>query len=298
MRIASHSVSDAVVRQIQKIGSQQAHLQNQVATGQRIFQPEDDPIAVSRVLNLESEGRQMLQYTRNAGRALEISQATYSGLQGLKKISDRGTEIGTLGSSTADADATAAYATEVDQLLEQALQLANSKLGNDYLYAGTAVDAVPFTATRDGSGRITAVTYAGNTDRAEIPLSSSTTVTPGASGDTNLALGGFLNHLIALRDGLAATSHAAITTAQSGLLTAEDELVSALGEHGGVQTRIEASQAQVSDIAATVETRISDEADADMPSTIVKLTQSQTAYQAALQSAASIMKLSLLDYIN
>jgi flagellar hook-associated protein 3 FlgL len=34
-----------------------------------------------------------------------------------------------------------------------------------------------------------------------------------------------------------------------------------------------------------------------MPSTIVKLNQTQTAYQAALQSAANIMKLSLLDYI-
>ncbi|MBI5688812.1 MAG: flagellin [Verrucomicrobia bacterium] len=298
MRIATHSVSDSVVRQIQKIGSQQARLQNQVATGQRIFQPEDDPIAVSRVLNLESESRQMLQYTRNADRALEISQATYSGLQGLKKISDRGTEIGTLGSAASDVDATRAYATEVEQLLEQALQLANSKLGNDYLYAGTAVDAQPFVATRDGAGRITAIAYAGNTDRAEIPLSASTTVTPNSSGDTNQAVGDFLNNLMALRDGLLAADHTAVQQAQSGLLATEDALVSALGEHGGVQTRIEASQAQVSDIAATVETRISDEADADMPSTIVKLTQSQTAYQAALQSAANIMKLSLLDYIN
>ena len=34
-----------------------------------------------------------------------------------------------------------------------------------------------------------------------------------------------------------------------------------------------------------------------LPLTIVRLNQSQTAYQAALQSAANIMRISLLDYI-
>jgi flagellar hook-associated protein 3 FlgL len=43
---------------------------------------------------------------------------------------------------------------------------------------------------------------------------------------------------------------------------------------------------------------VSKETDADMPTTIMKLNQTQTAYQAALQSAASIMKISLLDYIH
>jgi len=42
---------------------------------------------------------------------------------------------------------------------------------------------------------------------------------------------------------------------------------------------------------------VSGEVDADMPSTIVALNQAQTAYQAALQSSAKIMKISLLDYI-
>jgi flagellin-like hook-associated protein FlgL len=34
-----------------------------------------------------------------------------------------------------------------------------------------------------------------------------------------------------------------------------------------------------------------------MPTTIVRLNQSQTAYQAALSSAANIMRMSLLDYL-
>ena len=297
MRIATNSVSDSIVRQIQSLSSQQARLQNQVSTGQRIFQAEDDPSAVGRVLNLETEQRQIAQYTRNTDRALELSQATFSGLQGIKKVSDRATEIGTLGSGATSPDAMRAYASEVGQLIEQALQLANTKLGNDYLYAGTAVDAPPFVATRDASGQITSVAYAGNAARTDIPLSSSSSIAPGTTGDTNLGLRDFLNHLVSLRDGLTAADTAAVTTAQTGLIGTEDELVSALGEHGGIQSRIEANQAQQKDLATSLESLVSKETDADLPTTIVKLNQTQTAYQAALQSAANIMRISLLDYI-
>jgi flagellar hook-associated protein 3 FlgL len=141
------------------------------------------------------------------------------------------------------------------------------------------------------------VTYAGNTASSAIPLSSTSELSPGSNGDTNLGLRDFLNQLIALRDGLKAGSQSADETAQTGLIAAEDILVSALGEHGGVQTRIEASRTQLGDLATSIETLVSNETDADLPSTIVKLTQTQTAYQAALQSAASIMRLSLLDYL-
>ena len=55
MRISSNNVADAIVRQIQNLSNQQAKLQNQVSTGQRISQPEDDPAAVGRVLTLESK---------------------------------------------------------------------------------------------------------------------------------------------------------------------------------------------------------------------------------------------------
>jgi flagellar hook-associated protein 3 FlgL len=298
VRIATNSVSDNIVRQIQSLGSQQARLQNQVATGQRIFQPEDDPSAVGRVLNLETEQRQLAQFARNAGRALELSQATFSGLQGLKRISDRATEIGTLGSGAMSPDALHAYASEIGQLIEQALQLGNTKLGNDHLFAGTAVDAPPFVATRDAQGEITAVAYAGNTAQLAIPLSATSNIAPGAEGDTNLSIRDFLASLVTLRDALATAAPAAITTAQASLIAVEDQLVSAIGENGGIQSRIEASQAQQVDLATSLESLVSTETDADLPSTIVKLTQTQTAYQAALQSAANIMKISLLDYLH
>ena len=64
-----------------------------------------------------------------------------------------------------------------------------------------------------------------------------------------------------------------------------------------METRIEANRAQLLDRVMNIDKLISSETDVDLPSTIVKLNQTQTAYQAALQSAANIMRISLLDYL-
>ena len=297
MRITNNTLSENIVRQIQQLGQQQARLQTQVATGQRIEQPEDDPSAVGRVLHLESERRQIAQYLRNADRALEISEVSFSGLQQIKKVSDRATEIGVLGAGAIGSEAAYAYASEVDQLIEQTLQLANTRFRNDYLFAGTAVDAAPFAATRDAGGRVTAVAYAGNSDRAQIPLSESSAIAPGVGGGTNVGLRDFLNQLVALRDALSVNSPGTVTAVQQQLVATEDDLVSALAEHGGIQLRIETNRTQQQHRSDSLESLVAAETDADLPTTIVRLNQSQTAYQAALQSAANIMRLSLLDYI-
>ncbi len=297
MRISSNTITENLVRQIQQLGTSQAKLQAQVAGGQRLTQAEDDPAAMGRVLNLSTEQRAMAQYARNANRALELSQASTSGLQQIKKLSDRATEIGVLGAGTAAPEAMQAYAAEINQLIEQAVQLGNSRFGNDYLYAGTAVDAAPFTALRDAQDRVTSVSYDGNTTQSPIALSETASVTAGTSGATNQGITDFLNHLVALRDALEARDSAAVTVAETGLITTEDVLVSSLAEQGAIQMRIEVNQAQQQDRLTDLEKLVASEVDADLPTTIVHLNQTATAYQAALQSAASIMRISLLDYI-
>lgn len=297
MRVSTLSISNTVIQQIQQLGSQQSKLQVQVATGQRIFNPGDDPTAVGRVLNLESESRMLGQYERNIDRAMELSQASYSALRELKKVSDRASEIGSLGAGVTSAESARAYAAEVDQLIEQAVQLGNTRFRNDYLFAGTAVDAAPFVASRGTDGKVTSVAYAGNADRTAISLSETTSVTPGTDNATNTGLRDFIGSLVALRDALTANDNSAVIAAQGSLLTSEDVLVNGVAEQGGIQTRIEASRTLLTSRSDDIQKLISAEADIDLPEAVVRLNQALTSYQAALQSSANIMRLSLLDYI-
>lgn len=310
MRIATISVTESILTQIQTLSSRQSQLQNQIATGQKIFQPEDDPSAVGRILTLDTESREIQQFQANAVRALELSQATYAGLQEIKKISDRAGEIATLGAGTASPDSYKAYAKEVNQLIEQTLQLSNSRLRNDYLFAGTAVDAAPFTAVRNAAGEVTEVTYVGNAAQTNVQLSELSSLSPGSTGATNMGLAntaagladpaqdrGFINHLIALRDALESGSNATVVASQLDLSTSEDLLVNALSQQGAIQLRIEINQSQQATRSQNLEKLISGEADADIATSVVKLSQTSTAYEAALASATKIMQMSLLDYL-
>jgi flagellar hook-associated protein 3 FlgL len=296
MRVATNSASEGVLTQIQRLAVRQSRLQKQVSTGQRVFQPEDDPSAVGRLLKLDVERRQISQYSRNADRALELSRASYSGLQELKKISDRAGELATLGAGASSPDAYRAYAKEVNQLIEQSLQLGNTRFRNDYIFAGTAVDTAPFTATR-ASGDVTAVAYAGNASQMQVQLSEVSSIAPGTTNATNLGMRDFINNLVALRDALNTGTSGAVSGVQTNLEASENLLVNALSEHGAIELRIEVNQKQQQSRADEIEKLVSNEADADLATSVVKLSQTSTAYEAALSSATKILQMSLLDYL-
>jgi flagellar hook-associated protein 3 FlgL len=297
MRIASNTVTDTILNQLQQGSVNQSNLQTQISTGLRISQPSDDPAAYGRVLNYQTSQREVAQYAKNASTALAVSQASYAGLQSLNSVSDRAGELAVLGASTLGATSMQSYAVEVNQLIEQAVQLGNTQYNNNYLYAGTAVDTPPFDATRDADGQITAVAYVGNTSQASIPLAAGSSVAPGAAGATNTGIGDFITRLIALRDALNSGDTSAVNATQAGLTDSGNLIISAVAETGGIQTRIEAAQSDLQSRATTLDTLISNEDSTDITTAVVKLSQAQTAYQAALASASKIMNTSLLDYI-
>jgi flagellar hook-associated protein 3 FlgL len=290
-------VTDTILNQLQQGSINQSNLQTQISTGLRISQPSDDPSAYGRVLVYQTSQREVARYAKNAAAALAVSQATYAGLQSVNAVAGRAGELAVLGASTLGATSMQSYAVEVNQLIEQAVQIGNTKYNNNYLFAGTAVDSPPFTVARDADGRITGVTYGGNDSQTSIPLSSGSQVAPSTTGATNTGIETFITQLIALRDALNSGDTGAVNATQAGLTDSGNLIISAIAETGGVQTRIEAAQSDLQSRSATLDTLISNEDSTDITTAVVKLSQAQTAYQAALASASQVMNTSLLDYL-
>ena len=86
MRVSANSFSDTLITQLGNLAVRQTRLQSQAATGQRVRLPEDDPVSLRRVLDLNSEFRSTGQYSRNIARQLELAQASFSGIKGIKPI--------------------------------------------------------------------------------------------------------------------------------------------------------------------------------------------------------------------
>ena len=297
MRVPTSTFTDRVALQLQQLSAQQSQLQNQISTGQRITDPSDDPAAMSRLLRVEAQKQQVQQFARNQGRALNISQATFSSLSGLKTISDRAGELSVLGSGVLTGQAAQAYATEVNQMIEQALQTGNTSFGNEHLFAGTKTDTAPYVAARNAAGEITSVNYVGAANGPAFQTSEGTQISPYTTGAENQHTAEFINNLVALRDALRSGNATAVQTTRPALQTSEDNLLVSISGVGAIQTRLEADGAQNASRFLDLDKLVSQDTDVDLATTLVKFQQTQNAYQAALQTGAQVMRLSLLDYL-
>lgn len=298
MRIATSTIYTNLVNQMQSLDSTQNTLETELSTGLSISQPSDNPSLMASTLNLVDESQQQAQYAANANTALQISQATYTGITQLNSLSNSVGEIAEQAASgTESSEEVGNYVAQINQYLQQAVQVGNSQFEGNYLFAGTAVDQPPYQATTDASGNITAVTYVGNTSQAGIPVGTSSTITPSSSGATNQGLASFMNQLISLRDALQTNNSAQIATAQSGLSASSDTIISAAADSSAVQAAIQSVQSQATSLQQNIGTTIAANTNTNVATTDTQLTEAQTAYQAVLESSARIMQLSLLNYL-
>jgi flagellar hook-associated protein 3 FlgL len=310
MRVATHTYSSSLVDHVSKLAQRQLRLQEEAASGQRIRRPEDDPAGVQRLFLHQDEVRSLRQYERNIGSTRDRAQATYSVLRELKKISDRAGELAVLADDTKSPEDLRSYAVEVSQLIKRAVQLGNTKWEGDYLFAGTQIDRSPFTASEDAAGNVTAVAYGGDTNIAQTEIAEGVTLSAQTVGANSTGAGprglladtrfgaDFFGHLISFQNHLLAADTTAIAaTNRSQLATDEENLLVHFSANGVVQARLEATLTAGESRVQALEGLVSREADVDIAETLVRLSQTQTAYQAALQSGARLMSLSLLDFI-
>lgn len=312
MRIAGTSFNNSMVNQLNYLTSQQFLLQSQVSTGQRIQKPADDPAGMAQALSLEADNSSAAQYAQNISTLQTGANTAYSALQQIKTISDRVGEIATMADGTSTSTQLQAYATEVNQLIQQAVQLGNTKNGNDYLFSGTKSDTPPFTATTDANGNVTAVTYQGNTSVAQTEIAQGTTTTidtPGAnttgSGPRGLLVDSrygadFFNHLISLQKDLASGNTAAIAKTDAPALTKdEDNIIYQISNNGVIQSQLDAAATTATNTQTSDQQSLTKVAGVDMTQAITSLSQAQSTYQAALASSSVLLQLqqSVLTYL-
>ena len=140
-----------------------SRFQTQLSSGTRINKLSDDPAGVERSLALRSELRNIEQFKKNIDDGvgwMELSEATLNELEGIF-IEVRGLAV--LGaSSTYNAAQRNAIANQVDQLLEHAVSLSESRYRGRYIFSGTQTGSVPYAPNRDENGNIVNIVPAGD----------------------------------------------------------------------------------------------------------------------------------------
>jgi len=310
MRVTFNSFPDTLLGRLQSLGSEQNKALTQLSTGQRIAAPSDDAPSMQRILNLRVEKKQSQQYHRNATDGLEVSKVTFSSLEQIKDLLVRASELSANVNGATSEQEFKAKASEIDQLIQQGLNVANTKLRGSYLLAGEAAGAsdAPFTATST-NGKVTQIAYrysvADQADDAnpQMHIGEDTKISAFATPRENREVADLLNKMIGMRNAMTdaptgtATKASAVMDLRDDLATQEDKILSALSRAGTIQYRLETAMKDLEVRYEGTEKLISTDADIDFAEATVRLNRAQMAYQAAIQSGARIQSNSLLDYL-
>ena len=312
MRISSSTFANDFLYQTNQLQQQQNTLQQEVTTGQKVTLPEDNPSAMAQVLNLQTSSASNSQYQSNVTALQSSATTSYGAMNSLKTISDRVSQIATLASSgTTSPSQLASYSSEVKNLLQEAVQIGNTQdAQGNYIFGGTNTGNSPFTAVTDASGNITGVTYNGNTSVASSEIAPNVTIsaqTPGANtsgaGPTGLfqdsrSGANLFANMISLQQNLASGNTAAInSTDVPALATDENNIITNISANGVLQSTLTNATNIATAQSTNLTSQISGLTNADLATALTRLNQTQTAYQAALESGTQIMQLSILNYL-
>lgn len=272
-----------------------ARLQEQLSSGRRIRRASDDPSAFTEARHMELLNDRFSQYLRSIKSSQTWVDHTQEGLDDLADLFTEAYEMGVrTNNATLSAGDRESQATKLESILENVVDVLNTRAGDEYVFAGSRTTVQPFTLAAG------TVTYDGNTGSRERHLGRDLRMNVNIDGqrlhDTGqgYTITGAIEGLItAIRSGNSASIDASIDQ----MTVARDHVIDLGGEAGSMANRLTLAENQLRDASHMVESRRSELEDLDFAQAMTELQQTQVGLQAAVQVASSVLNTTLLDYL-
>ena len=179
MRVSTQQIFSRGLQQIQDVTQQQQKTQLQLSTGKKVLTPADDPVASTRILELNQELVLNQQYQRNIELADGRLKLQDSSLAGVNDVVQRIRELAvTSGNGALSKADLGSIADEVEERLGQLAGLLNSQdAGGEYLFAGYQGNTKPFAENVSG-----AFEYQGDEGKRLVRIDASVTIATTENG--------------------------------------------------------------------------------------------------------------------
>ena len=178
MRVSALNSFLRGVNLIQGLQGDLNETQEQIATGRRILRPSQDPVGASSAMLLRENLGRLDQFDRNANSARSRLEYEEGALAAVNRTLNRWRELALrANNATEPQESRNLIATEMEQLLDDLVQLANTKDGSGrYLFAGNRDGVTPVT---NGPGGFV---YNGDQGQRLIRIGESREIFDGDSG--------------------------------------------------------------------------------------------------------------------
>jgi flagellar hook-associated protein 3 FlgL len=301
MRITNSTLSNNFMRNLSRNLEQMQKYQNQLSSGKLVSKPSDDPMLISKIMDLRANIGGNEQYNSNISDSIGWVETQDGALNGATGILQRIRELviyGANGSlSTSDRGA---IKDEVMQNIEGLKDVLNTNFDGRYIFGGKETKTPPF-AINEAANKFQ---YDGDNNNIEreigkqvnVELLTSGKMIMGEGTDDDPDLGILLNDIVKALD------KGGETDLLSGdLLDKVDKklesVLSLRSRIGAINNRLEAAKSRNEAENLNLNTLLSEREDIDIAEKFMEYSVMSTVYQASLSVGAKILQPGLLDYL-
>lgn len=309
MRVSTQQSYVSMTQSFNDLSSDLSHVVEQMATGKSILLPSDDPIAATRITQLNRQQSALDQYQSNIDSATAGMSQQESILDGVNNdllaIRD---DLLEAANGTNTADSLASLGQDIQSMTEAMVSALNYQdEDGHYVFGGTVNDRPPIVAVDDdGDGVTDSYIYQGNGDHRQ------TTVSNGVEVDTNVAVSDFfgdsldvLNTLTSLSKELQDPSvdpadpqvQSDIENAINTVDDASDSLNASIATIGETQNTMSMLSGAQTDIATSNDQLIGQLSDLDYGPASITFTGLEMAMEATLKTYSKVSELNLFSVI-
>lgn len=294
MRVTENMFTNKFLLNVNNARARMARLQDQISTGRRVLTPSDDPAAAERILRLKNAIARNDQFQNNVADGQAMVQATEQALSRFTELMLDAKDIVTRARSGGRTSELATLADELDRLLTDAVQTANTRFNGKYLFGGTQTTDPPFILAPDRSN--VTVNPNGITGTIEVMVNEGALQVINIDGQQAFQGAAIFQELIAIRDAMRNSTPP--TAAQLDAVDGFMKYVSSqTGRAGQILTSLELADELLGKQQDQLVALLSADEDTDFAEASVLLKKEELMLDAALSTGARLLPKSLMDFL-
>jgi flagellar hook-associated protein 3 FlgL len=300
MRISDTMNTQATIANFAQLRDQVDAAQTQVSSGLRFSQASQDPAAAAGVMLNNTQLNALAQYQKNVDTATRRSNLEDGVLSQMNTLMANAQQLAiSQATSTATPATMQATAQQVNQLLAQAVQLANTKDGNEYLFGGMTSSVQPFSVNQSGAAYTFTISNPPPTGQRQVEIGPGQLIPTNHDGTQafGTATTGPLASLQSLAAALQTGTVSAVQSTLGDLDTQVTNIQSLVGENGAWGNRLQITSSNLTALTNQLTTSNASLQDVNIETAMTNLTGRQTAYQAAMAATSRVLGLSLANYL-
>ena len=304
MRVTTRLMSNSYLRNLNRQTSKVQKYQHQLSSLKEVSKPSDDPLTVSKIMDLNNSIVQNDYYQSTIEDAIDWTNVQDAALgQATNALGRIQNLIQSAANGTMSEEDRLAIKYNIEGEIEGFVDALNTNFGGRFVFGGQATTTQPFEVDRTDEGQIIGIKTPENTDNLEREVSPGVTVSLLTDGEKlvnndDFNLNDFFGDVLKALD---SDDPAELSKLGGDYLDTADKafnnMVDKRAEVGAVFNRLEAAKSRNETESLNLKSMLSNKEDIDLAEKYMEYSMEMIAYESSLQMGTRILQTNILNYL-